>query len=437
MKRTEKQIRPLRAVVAGTLVAACAIAAAPSSAGGLLLYEIGTEDLGLASAGYTARAQDASTVFTNPAGMTRLDGTQFTAGVQVLYGDVGFNIGQGTSPGLGGGDGGNPVGWFPGGGAFYSYSVSPDLKVGFAATGNFGLALKYDGNWAGRYYVQEGTLVGVSLVPSVAYRMNKEWSVGASLNAMYAKLHDQVAINNVVGADGRLEATDYKWGFGGTLGFLYEPSEYTRFGLVWNSPIKLDFSAPPQFSGLSHALETIINDRGLASSNLNLGMTVPQGVNASFFHQIDPRWALLGSVGWQQWSKFGQVEIGVDSSNPVSLTKDLNFKDTWHVAAGAQYQLDSPWRLDIGIAYDSEFQDSSNVSPLLPANSAWRFGFGAQKQESKTFSWGLAAEYLYGGNLSVNKLSDAPVASGGRGDLVGSYPNLGIFFLAANLNWKF
>ena len=43
-----------------------------SHAGGLLLYEVGTADVGLASAGYSARAQDASTVFTNPAGMTRL-----------------------------------------------------------------------------------------------------------------------------------------------------------------------------------------------------------------------------------------------------------------------------------------------------------------------------------------------------------------------------
>ena len=141
-------------------------------------------------------------------------------------------------------------------------------------------------------------------------------------------------------------------------------------------------------SGLSNALDTVIRNRGLESANLNLGMTVPQGVNASFFHQLDARWALLGSVGWQQWSKFGEVEIGIDSSNPVGVTNNLDFKDTWHVAAGAQYQLDSPWRLDFGVAYDSEFQDSSNVSPMLPANSAWRFGFGAQKQESQTFYLG-------------------------------------------------
>ena len=437
MKRTDTQIRMLRAMVAGTLVAAGALAGAPARAGGLLLYEIGTADVGLASAGYTARAQDASTVFTNPAGMTRLEGSQLTAGIQALYGDVEFTVGQGTSPGLGDGTGGNPVGWFPGGGAFYSYSVSPDLKLGFAATGNFGLALRYDSDWAGRYILQEGTLVGMSLVPSVGYRVNTEWSIGASLNAMYSKLYDQVAINNIVGPDGRLELTDYEWGFGGTLGILYEPSATTRYGFVWNSPIKLDFSAPPQFFGLSRALETVIRNRGLDSTNLDLGVTVPQGVNASFFHQLDNRWALLGSVGWQQWSKFGKVEVGVDSSNPVALTKDLSFKDTWHVAAGAQYQLDSPWRLDFGVAYDSEFQDNANVSPMLPANSAWRFGLGAHKQESNTFSWGLTAEYVYGGTLDVNKLSGEPVATGGRGDLVGSYQNTGVVFLAANLNWKF
>ena len=125
--------RPCRAVLAGTLAAAGWLAAAPAGAGGLILYEVGTADVGLASAGYTVRAQDASTVFTNPAGMTRLDGSQATLGAQILYGDVGFTVGAGASPALGTGDGGMPIGWFPGGGAFFSYSVSPDLKLGLAA----------------------------------------------------------------------------------------------------------------------------------------------------------------------------------------------------------------------------------------------------------------------------------------------------------------
>ena len=48
-------------------------------AGGISLYEVGTADVGLASAGYTARAQDASTVFTNPAGMARLATVNLTS----------------------------------------------------------------------------------------------------------------------------------------------------------------------------------------------------------------------------------------------------------------------------------------------------------------------------------------------------------------------
>jgi len=71
-------------------------------AGGILLYEVGTADVGLASAGWGARAQDASTILTNPAGMTRLEGSQVLLGAQALYGDYGFSMGSGTSSDLGG-----------------------------------------------------------------------------------------------------------------------------------------------------------------------------------------------------------------------------------------------------------------------------------------------------------------------------------------------
>ncbi len=146
----------------------------------------------------------------------------------------------------------------------------------------------------------------------------------------------------------------------------------------------------------------------------------------------------MGNVGWQQWSKFGEVEISIDSSNPQGTTTSIPFKDTWHGAIGAQYRISDPWRLNFGMAYDSGFQqNSSNVSPLLPADAAWRFGVGGQNQVSKSFSWGFAGEYVSGGSLDVNKTGSAPVVAGGRGDLVGSYSNIGAFFMSANFNWKF
>jgi long-chain fatty acid transport protein len=425
------------ALGAAAIVAIALFGSAPASAGGLLLYEVGTADVGLASAGYTARAQDASTVFTNPAGMTRLEGTQVVLGAQVLYADLGFSIGQGTAPALGSGDGGNPVGFFPGGGLFMSHSVSPDLKLGFAASGNFGLAQKYDSGWVGRYYAQESTLIGMSLLPSAAWRVSKEVSVGASLNAVYGILKQEVAVNNIVGPDGRMSLDTSKWGFGVNLGLLYEPGAGTRLGVTYNSQVRLDFSAPTEFSGLSPALQALLRSRGLLDATLDIPIYVPQGVNASVSHRLDDRWNLLGSVGWQQWSKFGQVELGIGSTtDPTTLKTDLEFKDTWHVAAGAQYRLDGPWQLNLGLAYDSGFQDSSNVSPALPANSAWRFGIGVQKEQSSTFSWAVSAQYVYGGTLDVNKANSAPVLAGGRGNLVGSFDSVGMYFLAATFSWK-
>jgi long-chain fatty acid transport protein len=419
------------AAIVATLLSGRAVA------GGIMLYEVGTADVGLASAGYNARAQDASTVFTNPAGMTRLPGTQVLAGAQLLYGDLKFSIGQGTSTALGTGDGGNPIGWFPGGGLFVSHSLSPDLKVGFAATGNFGLTQKYDSGWVGRYYAQESTLLGISFLPSVAYKVNDKLSLGASLNLMYGVLENKVAVNNIVGADGQLKLEDNRWGVGVNLGLLYELDPRTRFGLTYNSQVDLDFKAQAEFSGLAPGLEAVLAARGLLGANVGLGIKVPQGAMASVFHQLDDRWALLGSVGWQQWSKFGKAEVTLDSNNPTSLTSDLDFKDTWHVAGGAQYRLSGPWLLNFGVAYDSKFQSGPNIAVSIPANDAWRFGVGAQHQASKTFEWGVAAEYAYGGTLDVNNQSAAPVALGGRGNLVGSFNDAATWFLSANFNWKF
>jgi len=417
--------------------------AGPAAAGGLLLYEFGTAEPGLAAAGYAARAQDASTAFTNPAGMTLLEGTQALAGGQLMWLNNRFSIGDGTSPALGGDTGGRALGangFVPGAGAFLTHGISPDLKLGFSIAGNFGSVIDYDDQWVGRYRVQQATLLGIQFVPSVAYRVTDRLSVGAGINAVYGVFKQQVAINNLLpaAADGRLEVDDKSWGFGANLGLLYEVDPGTRVGLTWVSQVDLDFRAPAQFSGLGPGLSALLASRGLLDAQLSIGTRIPQQVMASAFSQIDERWAVLGNVGWQQWSKFGQVAIGIDNTaNPVALTTSIPFKDTWHVAAGAQYRLSDPWRLNFGVAYDSGFQDGGSVSPLLPVNAAWRFGVGGEQQISRSVKWGIAGELLYGGTLDVNQRSVLPPAAGGRGDLAGSYSNTTSVVVSVYGNWSF
>ena len=194
-------------------------------------------------------------MLTNPAGMTRLDGNRSQVGGQILYSTIKFSTSAGTSTALGGDDGGKAIngnGLFPGGSAFFTYSVSPDVKLGFGMAGNFGNSLKYDDNWVGRYYVQQATLMGMSLLPSVAFRVSDTVSLGASVNAMYGYLKSVVGINNVLDnrADGKLVMRDTKWGWGGNIGILYEPTQATRFGLTYSSQVKLDFAPQAQFSAV-------------------------------------------------------------------------------------------------------------------------------------------------------------------------------------------
>jgi len=152
-------------------------------AGGIMLYEFGSPDVGLAAAGYAARAQDASTVFTNPAGMSRLEKSQVLGGLQALYGNVEFSPNSATN--VAGGDGGTAVGWIPGGSVFIVEKLNQDWSVGFGVLSYFGLAESYDDNWVGRYYVQKPALLGLTLTPAVSYRVNNWLSIGAGLNMMY------------------------------------------------------------------------------------------------------------------------------------------------------------------------------------------------------------------------------------------------------------
>ncbi|HUK87763.1 MAG TPA: outer membrane protein transport protein [Terriglobales bacterium] len=406
---------------ARVLLAAIVLAPLRARAGGILLYEVGTSDVGLASAGYGARAQDASTVLTNPAGMTRLAGAQILVGGQLLYADATFTPGAGTSPGLGSGNGGNPIGWFPGGGLFFSYALSPQVAVGIATAGTFGTKLGYEPGWVGRYYAQEATLIGLSLLPSVAWKPIDQLSLGASLNAMYGVLEQKMATNGRGGADGQLSFSDTAWGVGVNVGVLWEPAPGTRIGVTWNSQVSLGFSAVPELTGAT------------PQQSLSIGMRVPQGVMVSALQQVGDRFAVLAGAGWQQWSKFGMLEVGLsDTASPATF--DLHYKDTWHGALGAQFWLTPAWRIDGGVAYDSEFQDGSDVSPIMPVNAAWRFGLGFRHQGEK-LGWGAAAEYGTGPSLGVNRQATLPLALGGRGDLAGSYSPFTLF-LAVNVDWK-
>jgi len=342
-----------------------AIALPQAQAGGLYLYELGTPDVGAAAAGWAARAQDASTVFTNPAGMTRLDKSELLVGIQPLYLQAEFSPDSNTTTS---GPDGDASTWLPAGGLYYVHNLMPKLKIGLSTVGYFGLGLDYEDDWVGRYYIQEIKLQALGIQPALAYQVTDWLSFGAGVVALYGVLDQKAAVNNLGPNqdDGKLKIEDDDWTYQVNLGVLVEPRKGTRFGLTYLSEGDLEFKDEPDFSNLGPGLEAILRAQGLLDAEIEVEFTMPQAVMLSGYHELNDRWAIMGNLGWQDWSEFGKVGVTVASEDISSLTVDRNYKDTWHVTVGGQYRVADPWLLTAGVAYDSSMVDDDDRTPDLP-----------------------------------------------------------------------
>jgi len=426
---------PRRRILAITILAIALLIPGRAPAGGLALYEIATADVGLASAGWAARAQDPATLLKNPAGMSLLEGNQFQGGAQLLQAGLGFTPSAGTT--VDGNSGGNPVGVLPALSMFYVHGLGEDVKVGLGIFSNFGLAMSYDSGWVGRYYALNNTLLGLSIMPALSYRINEQLSIGVAANVMIGYLNYSAAINNrdtilnPNAPDGQMAMNDTTVGAGGNVGLLYEPKKGTRFGVTYYSQVKLNFGAVPTFTGLSGPLGTALQNGGHLTNELDLGVTVPQSVMVSSYHEFTERWAMMLDFGWQNWNQFGKVEIGLTGS-PVALntTTSLDYQDTYHVALGNRYRINQTWLINSGFAWDSSMIKGQNYTVSLPVGQAFRFGLGAEWQATPTLNVAFSYELAYGGDLPVNQ-NRGPLA----GAVVGQFPSTYINFFQASFIW--
>jgi len=416
-------------IAIGTLLLSVTLAPRAARAGGIELYEIATPDVGLASAGYAARAEDASTLFKNPAGMSRLEGAQFEGGLQALYGSVSFSPDANTSIRLGTEGGDNAVGWLPGASLFVVMPVGEKWRVGLGMLSYFGLAEDYGDNWVGRYYVQKSALLGMTVMPSVSFQATDWLSLGVGVNAMYGYLDTDIAVNTgIASPDAKMSLKDTTWGFGADVGVLIRAGDQTRFGITYLSPVKLDFKDKPSFTGdLGPVLGPILaNPRAL-----NLGVTVPQSVMVSAYHAFCDAWAIMLDFGWQDWSEFGYVQAGVESGGTTTL--NLKYQDTFHGAVGAQFRASEKWLLSGGVAFDSSAVKDENRTVTLPMGRAWRFGLGAQYQLSRSVNLGAAYTFMWAGDMAVDQGDDLSL----RGRVSGSYNDAWFSIATLHLTWTF
>lgn len=329
-------------------------AAAPAHAGGFYLQEQSPTAVGRAFAGEAAIADNAATIFFNPAGMTRLPGVNTDFGLHILgidsrQQDLGStrNFPGGFTAPAGGGSGGNPFDqpvWVPSG--YISAQLTDRLWVGLGLSSPFGLVVVYDEGWFGRYDSIKSDLKAYNLQPSIAYKVNDWLSVGGGVDLQYAAARLTSALPNLAPGvpDGLLEIEGDDISIGWNIGVLADLG-FARLGAHYRSGIDHRLKGTARFNSLAGPLAARNGTvPGVAP------IALPDIVRASAVVPIG-RARLLGGVTWTNWSRFQRITVE-DPSGTVFIESEQGYRDTWSFNGGAEYDLSPRATVRAGVMFD-------------------------------------------------------------------------------------
>ncbi len=443
---------PTGRIIGAGIMIACSSSALAS---GYALIEQSASQQGNAYAGAAAFANDASTIYFNPAGMTRLS-RQLVAGAHWVSTSAKFD-GTATDPAgfpVSGGNGGDAgdSGIVPN--LYFTAPLGSGIHFGVGVNAPFGLTTEYNDGWKGRYQAIESELKTININPSLAYKVNSRFSVGAGFNIQYidvkltqyidqgslcAPIQQQLQAAGFPGADPALcagltpQSSDAfakvegdNWAGGFNLGLLYEPTPGTRLGLSYRSKIEQNLTGKAQFRDTIPQLSSF---NFFVRTDASADVDLPQTVSLSIYHDISDRWSLMGDVTWTGWDNFDELRIEYDSLQPDTVV-DENWDDTWRFALGVDYRFNSRWTLRAGTAYDqTPIPDAEHRTARIPGDDRIWASLGFGYQATPTLGIDVAYSHLFIDDPKIN------YREASTGTLSGEY-EADVDIISAQVVWK-
>jgi long-chain fatty acid transport protein len=384
-----------------------------------------------------AEAADASTIFYNPAGLTRLEGTQISVGATAVvphstFTDSGSTHFTGSSTG-----GTSASGYVPDVVAAPSIYASKKLNdrwtAGFGLFVPYGAQLDYGNSWGGRYALTNIKLEAITLNPSVGFKLNEHHAFGFGIDAefMKAKLGQAVDVPGSVAAlstaanaataaalvkqiaalggnpallstagDGHGSMDGQDWGWGFNLGYMYTLDQNTRFGLAYRSSISHQLKGSTVWDFSSVTSDPIVNKILAAASHKTNGaalvtLRTPETVSANVFHQFDAKWAGMADVTFTRNNRMGDLLIQFPGTSEGAEVIRQQWKNTVRVSLGTNYAYSQQLTLRAGIAYDqSPVKNAELTHPALPDSDRMQYSVGANWKLSPRSSIDLAYSFL-------------------------------------------
>lgn len=457
-------IRKPLALLIGGMIAATSFNA---QSAGFAIIEQSASGMGNAFAGAAAVAEDASTIFFNPAGMTNLQGSQLVAAGHIIVPGADFNndgsyvnpllTGGAPFPGslLGSDDDGGETAFVPN--LYFSTQLSDQLFAGIGINAPFGLATKYDNDWVGRYHALRSEISTININPSLAYKVNDRISLGGGISAQYirATLSNAVDFGSVcfglegrgflppgtcsgagvlpLQADGQAKVKGSDWGFGFNLGAMIHVTDHTRIGLAYRSHIEQDlegdatFRVPDNFQAILNIGLPLFSDTGVAA-----GVDLPESASLSLYHAFNEQWAVLADATWTKWSRFEELRIEYDNPAQPDTVQPENWDNNMRYSIGATYRPSQKWVFRVGAAYDeTPINKTIDRTPRIPGNDRKWIAIGLGYRLSDNLSMDAGYSHLFIEDTDLDALDH----STGH-QLIGTYES-DVNIFSAQLNYKF
>jgi long-chain fatty acid transport protein len=460
-----------RAVISVTVCFASAAWISNAQAAGFQLFEQSVSGLGTSFAS-TAAAEDASTIWWNPAGMSYLPGANFTLAGHIIKPTAEFEN-QGSRTLLPTAAGGLPLSGGNGGDAggiaflpnlYYSHSLTDRLSLGVGVNSPFGLTTEYDDGWVGRYHALKSALTIVNINPSIAWKINDSFSVGGGVNLQYAKAELTSAIDfstvciaafapggaAAIGAacgpggfttpgnaarDGKATIKGDNWGYGFNLGAMWQIVPSTRLGISYRSSIEQELEGDATFERPAGLPAAVAASSRFTNGGVTAAVDLPESVSLGLHSQIDESWAIMADLTWTKWSRFEELRVRFNNGAPDNVTTE-KWDDSFRLAIGGSYKPTSAWTLRAGLAYDQSPVPDEHRTPRIPDNDRTWLSFGANWKVTQNGSLDFGYAHIFVKSASLNQ-SATVAENNARGTLKGSYDNPSVDIISVQYNHRF
>jgi long-chain fatty acid transport protein len=401
------------------LCAAILLAASGSAAAaGFAISDDGASGLGNAYAGGAAIADDVSTIYENPAGMSRMQ-DQYTAALQAIDPTVKFSPDARNQPAplqTAGGNGGNASNLAVVPNLHVVKALGPQLKFGLSLNSPFGLQTNYDSTWVGRFQALKSSLQTVNLNPSMSYQLSDSVALGAGISYQHITGELSQAVNYSAltltpNQEGVSTAKGSDSAFGYNFGALINLDAQTRVGFSYRSQIKYRLKGDVTFTNVPAPLaSTFVN------GPVTVDLTMPALASASMVHALSPDTEVMGDITWTGWSAERTLNVVRSDGTQLSSTPEY-WHNAWRVSFGANHRYNEQWLARIGVAFDQSPISSTYRNARLPDSNRRWISLGGQYKPGKDSAVDFAYTHLFMNNASIYQDQTAT----GAGILSGTY----------------